>query len=63
VSATFRLLNVFVVIEHCNRRLIHFNVTAHPNAWTLQQLPNAVACEERYNFNSQLSQRLRNLVG
>jgi len=39
VSATFRLLYVFVVIHHGSRRLAHFNVTSHPNAqWTLQQL-------------------------
>ena len=30
---------VFVVIHHRSRRLVHFNVTAHPtSAWTLQQL-------------------------
>jgi len=28
VTATFRLLYVFVVIEHCSRRLVHYNVTA-----------------------------------
>ena len=39
VTARFRLLYVFVVIEHRSRRLIHYNVTAHPSAaWTLQQL-------------------------
>lgn len=39
VASTFRLLYVFVVIEHHSRRLIHCNVTAHPSAaWTLQQL-------------------------
>jgi hypothetical protein len=38
VTATFRLLYVFVVIEHRTRRLVHCNVTAHPtSAWTLQQ--------------------------
>jgi len=38
VTATFRLLYVFVVIEHGSRRLRHVNVTAHPSAaWTLQQ--------------------------
>src|ERR1700686_4943604 len=42
VAATFRLLYVFVVIEHHSRRLIHYNVTAHPSAaWTLQQLREA----------------------
>jgi len=39
ITATFRLLYVFVVTEHRSRRLIHCNVTAHPSsAWTLQQL-------------------------
>ena len=39
VTATFRLLYVFVLIHHGSRRLLHFNVTAHPTAAsTLQQL-------------------------
>jgi len=39
VTAGFRMLYVFVVIEHGTRRLAHVNVTAHPSAdWTLQQL-------------------------
>ncbi len=43
VTATFRFLYVFVVVEHCTRRLILYNVTAHPTAaWTLQQLREAV---------------------
>ena len=51
VTATFRLLYVFVVIEHRSRRLIHCNVTAHPSAaWTLQQLREAVGFEERYEY-------------
>jgi hypothetical protein len=51
VTATFRLLYVFVVIEHQSRRLVHCNVTAHPSAaWTLQQLREAVGFEERYEF-------------
>jgi putative transposase len=51
VTATFRLLYVFVVIEHRSRRLIHYNVTAHPSAaWTLQQLRDAVGYEDRYRF-------------
>jgi putative transposase len=53
VTATFRLLYVFVVIEHRSRRLIHCNVTAHPTAaWTLQQLREAVGLEERYEYLS-----------
>src|SRR5450631_2882157 len=51
VTATFRLLYVFVVIEHRSRRLVHCNVTAHPTAsWTLQQLREAVGFEERYQY-------------
>jgi len=51
VTATFRLLYVFVVIEHDSRRLIHCNVTCHPSsAWTLQQLREAVGLEERYEY-------------
>jgi len=51
VTATFRLLYVLVVIEHRSRRLVHYNVTAHPNAtWTLQQLREAVGYEDQYRF-------------
>jgi len=43
VTATFRMLYVFVVIEHSTRRLAHINVTANPNGdWTLQQLREVV---------------------
>jgi putative transposase len=51
VSATFRLLYVFVLIHHGSRRLVHFNVTAHPTAaWTLQQLREAIAFEDGYRY-------------
>jgi len=30
VTATFRLIDVVVLIEHGSRRLLHFNVTDHP---------------------------------
>src|ERR1700722_2938995 len=51
VTATFRLLYVFVVIEHRSRRVIHCNITAHPNAaWTLQQLRETVGLEGRYEY-------------
>jgi putative transposase len=46
VTASFRMLYVFVVIEHGTRRLAHVNVTAHPSAdWTLQQLRATVGEE------------------
>ena len=32
VMATFRMLYVFVVIEHGSRRLVRVDVTAHPSA-------------------------------
>jgi len=49
VTSTFRVLYVLVVIEHHTRRLIHFNVIAHPTAqWTRQQLREVVGLEERY---------------
>ena len=41
-TATFRLLYVFLVLEHERRRIVHFDVTEGPSApWTGQQLVNA----------------------
>jgi transposase InsO family protein len=38
----FQVLYVFLVLAHDRRRILHFNVTAHPNAeWTRQQLREA----------------------
>jgi transposase InsO family protein len=51
VTATFRLLYVFVVIEHGSRRLAHIDLTAHPNAeWTLQQLREVIGYEDAYGY-------------
>jgi transposase InsO family protein len=51
VTATFRLVYVFVVIEHGSRRLLHVNVTAHPSAaWTLQQLREVVGLDRHHQF-------------
>jgi putative transposase len=51
VTATFRMLYVFVVIEHGASRLLHLNVTSHPTAaWTLQQLREALGYEDRNRY-------------
>jgi len=50
-TATFRILYVFVVMEHASRRMIHVNATAHPSAaWTLQQLREAIPSDHSYRF-------------
>ena len=71
VTATFRLLYVFVVMEHATRRILHFNVTAHPTAaWTLHQLREAIPADHSYRFllhdrdsifSRELDQRAQNL--
>jgi putative transposase len=51
VTATFRMLYVFVVIERGTRRLARVEVTNHPTAdWTLQQLRETVGddCSHRF---------------
>jgi hypothetical protein len=41
-TITFQVLYVFLVLAHDRRRVVHFNVTAHPTAeWTGQQLREA----------------------
>lgn len=51
VTATFRILYVFVVIEQASRRLLHVNVTAHPTApWTMQQFREAIPADHTYRI-------------
>lgn len=46
-TVTFRVLNVFIVLAHDRRRLLHFNVTAHPTAeWTAKQMVEAFPWEK-----------------
>jgi putative transposase len=43
----FQVLYVFLVLAHNRRRIVHFNVTAHPTAeWTSQQLREAFPFEQ-----------------
>jgi putative transposase len=64
VTATFRVLYVFVVVEHASCRILHFNVTRHPTGdWTLQQLWEAIPDDHSYGFlirdrDGKFSQRL-----
>ena len=47
VTATFRMMYVFVIMEVGTRQIIHFNVTDHPTSeWTPQQFREAVHGEE-----------------
>jgi len=51
VTAQFRILYVFVCIELGTRRILHYNVTAHPTAeWTLQQFRETLAGDHSYRF-------------
>jgi putative transposase len=71
VTATFRLLYVFVLMEHATRRRLHVNVAEHPTAhWTLQQLREAIPTDHAYRFllpdrdsifSQALDQSVRNL--
>jgi putative transposase len=71
VTATFRLLYVFVIMEHASRRIVHANLTAHPTAqWTVQQLRDAIPSDHSYRFlihdrdsifSPQLDQQVRHL--
>jgi putative transposase len=43
----FQVLYVFLVLAHDRRRILHFNVTAHPTAeWTGQQLREAFPVDQ-----------------
>jgi hypothetical protein len=47
VTATFRLVYVFVVLDVGTRRVTHWNTTEHPTAdWTAQQFRMIVAGDE-----------------
>ena len=51
VTARFRTLYVFLLMEVGTRRIVHCRVTAHPTAaWTLQQLREAIPSDHSYRF-------------
>jgi transposase InsO family protein len=51
VTATFRTLYVFVVMDLGTRRILHHNVTAHPTSgWTTQQFREAFPGGHAYRF-------------
>jgi len=71
-TVTFRLLYCFVILAHGRRRIVHFNVTAHPTAkWTAQQVVEAFPAdgnEPRYLIRDRdgvyrgwFQQRVRNM--
>jgi transposase InsO family protein len=51
VTASFRVLYIFVAMEVGSRRILHSNVTAHPTAeWTTQQCREFLAFDHPYRF-------------
>ena len=51
VTATFRRVYVFLVLDITTRRIIHWNVTRHPTAeWTIQQFRNGVTADDADRF-------------
>ncbi|MBZ5606019.1 MAG: integrase core domain-containing protein, partial [Acidobacteriia bacterium] len=51
VTATFRIVYVFVAMEIGSRRILHCNVTDHPTAeWTTQQFREILAETHPYRF-------------
>lgn len=51
ITAGFRVLYVFVVMEVGSRRILHCNVTDHPTAaWALQQFREAIPSDHPYRF-------------
>ena len=50
-TVRFQLLNVWFVLDHDRRRLIHFNVTTNPTAsWVTQQLREAFPSDNALLF-------------
>ena len=51
VTASFRMLYIFVVLEVGTRRILHWNVTDHPTGeWTAQQFRMVVSGDQPHRF-------------
>jgi putative transposase len=51
VTARFRTLYVFLLMEVGSRRIVHCSITAHPTAaWTLQQFREAIPSDHSHRF-------------
>jgi putative transposase len=51
VTASFRVLYTFIVLEVGTRRVVHWNITAHPRAeWTAQQFRRIVPGDQPHRF-------------
>jgi putative transposase len=51
VTVRFQVLYVFLMMEVGSRRILHYNVTAHPTvAWTVQQFREAIPSDHGYRF-------------
>jgi transposase InsO family protein len=51
VTATFQRLYVFVLFDIATRRVVHWNLTAHPTAaWTIQQFRNGIPLDGAHRF-------------
>jgi transposase InsO family protein len=51
VTATFRVVYVFVVMEISTRRIVNWNLTAHPTAeWTAQQFRMIIPGDQAYRY-------------
>src|SRR6266851_10325183 len=51
VTANFRMLYIFVVVEVGTRRILHWNVTDHPTGeWTAQQFRMVVSGDQPHRF-------------
>jgi len=51
ITASFRILHVFVAMEVGSRRILHYNVTQHPTAeWATQQFREFLMFDHPYRY-------------